>query len=262
MQRKSDNKAFTFVEIIVVVTIIWILGTIGFNQFIWNISSWRDTLRKSNIANISWSMKTYKQTKWSYPIPSSYFKIINDWATNVIAWQWKLDKDVWLSTIEEIPYDPEVKIPYLYSISKNKQDFQIALTLENWEWEYPVSLVNWSYKSITKNLLPTILLATWTTVDVEINSWTTEWAENRKLFLFDNQYHNLPYDFNWNLEPISDWISFNDLLLEAEQNWVFSQNSSFETCLEIRKAWKSIWNGEYQIRTNTWALTNTWCTWM
>jgi len=231
MLRKTDNRAFTFVEIIVVVTIIWILGTIGFNQFVWNISNWRDTLRKSNVANISWSMKTYKQTKWSYPIPSDYFKIINNWTT--VAWQWKLDKNVWLSTIEEIPYDPEVKIPYLYSISKNKQDFQIALTLENWEWEYPLSLVDWSYKSIAKNILPTILLATWSTSDIEITD-----INNKKTFIFSNQQHNLPYDFDWNLEPISDWeLTFDELLEEAELNWVFSQNSSFEECLDIRKAW-------------------------
>jgi prepilin-type N-terminal cleavage/methylation domain-containing protein len=34
MQRKLDNKAFTFVEIIVVVIILGILGTIGFSQFV------------------------------------------------------------------------------------------------------------------------------------------------------------------------------------------------------------------------------------
>ena len=252
MLRKSGNKAFTFVEIIVVVTIIWILGTIGFNQFVWNISNWRDTLRKSNMANISWSMKTYKQTKWSYPIPADYFET-KTWSL-ILAWQWKLNKNVSLSTIEEIPYDPEVKIPYLYSITTNKQEFEIAMTLENGEWEYPIAFTDWSYKSVAKNILPTILVATWVTIDISDTN-------NKKLFIFDNQKHNLPYDFDWNEEPISDWeLSFDDLLLEAEQNWVFSQNSSFETCLDIRKAGKSIWDWEYQIRTNTWALSSTWCT--
>ena len=256
MLIKIDKKAFTFVEIIVVTIILSILATIGFSSFSWHISSWRDTLRKSNIAEISWAMKTYKQKKGSLPIPSNYFKT-QTWTT-VLDWQGKLDKNIGLSEIDEIPLDPKLEIPYLYSITPNKQDFQIALTLENWDWESPLALLKWSYKSIAKNILPTLLLATGSTTDIDISSWN-----NKNLFIFNNQSHNLPYDFEWNLEPISDWVlTLTWLIEEAEQNWVFSQNSSFETCLEIRKAGKSLWDWEYQIRSNTWALTNTWCTWM
>ena len=260
MQKRLDNKAFTFIELIVVIIIIWILWAIGFTQFVWNISNWRDSLRKSNLSEINWAIKSYKLTNWTLPIPSDTFSITNSW--KIIVWQWKLWKNIWLSTIEEIPVDPIVKTPYLYSVTNNRWEFQIWLTIENWDWDFPLSLIAWNYKSVSKNILPTILIATWTTNSVEINSWTTEWAENRKLFIFNEQNHNLTYNFDWNTEPISDWTDFETLLLEAENKWVFSQNSSFETCLEITKAWKSIWDWEYQIRTNTWALTNTWCTWM
>jgi hypothetical protein len=210
-------------------------------------------LRKSHIADISWAMKTYKQTKWSLPIPAEYFET-KTWSL-IIAWQWKLDKNVSLSTIDEIPYDPILEIPYLYSITANKQEFEVAMTLENEKWDLPISLTSWNYKSVAKTVLPTILVATWVTIDISI-------ADNKKLFIFDNQSHNLAYDFDWNEEPTSDWTDFSLLLEQAEQNWVFSQNSSFETCIEIRKAGKSIWDWEYQIRTNTWALSWTWCTWM
>ena len=252
MKRKSNNKAFTFVEIIVVVIILWILATIGFSNFIWNISSWRDTKRKADISELSSSLKTQKQKKGSYPIPSNYFKT-ESWGI-VLAWQWKLDANIWLSEIDEIPSDPKINVPYLYSISKNKQEFEIVLTLENEDWWGEISLLKGDYKSVAKNILPTLLLATGATSDVDISI-----SNNKDLFIFDNQSHNLPYDFEWNEEPTSDWTSFNDLLLEAEQNWFFSQNSSFETCIEIKKAGKSVWDWEYQIRTNTWALTNTWC---
>ena len=253
MKRKLNKKAFTFVEIIVVTIILTILAAIGFSSFMWNISSWRDTKRKADISELSSSLKTQKQKKGSYPIPSNYFKT-NSWAI-ILAWQWKLDKNIWLSEIEEIPSDPKIKVPYLYSISKNKQEFEIALTLENEDLWDTISLLKGDYKSVAKNILPTLLLATGATSDVDISI-----SNNKDLFIFDNQNHNLAYDFEWNEKPTSDWTSFNDLLVEAEQNWIFSQNSSFETCLEIRKAGKSVWNWEYQIRTNTWALTNTWCT--
>jgi hypothetical protein len=35
--------------------------------------------------------------------------------------------------MNEIPLDPYIKIPYFYSIIKNKQEFQLSLTLENQE---------------------------------------------------------------------------------------------------------------------------------
>ena len=252
MQRKSDNKAFTFVEIIVVTIIIGILWTIGFSQFVWSIADWRDTSRKADLANIIWAMKTYKQKKATLPIPNNSFSGSNS-TSNIVFWQGKLNKNVSLSTIDEIPTDPKINIPYLYSITKNRQEFQIAITLENNDWDLPLALVWWNYKSVAKNVLPTILVATWSALDIS-NS------DNKKLFIFDKQSHNLAYDFDWNLEPTSDGTDFDVLLKEAEEKWVFSQNSDFETCPEIKKAWKSIWDWEYQIRTNTWVLTNTWCT--
>jgi len=45
--------------------------------------------------------------------------------------QGKLSKDVSLNTIDKIPYDPKLNIPYTYSITANKQEFEIAMTLEN-----------------------------------------------------------------------------------------------------------------------------------
>ena len=195
-------------------------------------------------------MKSYKQKKWSFPIPANYFKI-QTWST-ILAWQWKLDKNVSLSTIDEIPYDPKLDIPYLYSITANKQEFEVGLSLENPDWDKPLALTKWNYKTVSKNVLPVILVATWADLDISNSN-------NKNLFIFNSQSHNLPYDFEWNLEPISDWTDFDTLLQEAEQNWTLFQNSDFENCLEIKKAWKYFWAWEYQIRTSTWALTNTWC---
>ncbi len=251
MKMKNIKKAFTFVELIVVIMILWILSVIGFSSYSDSIADWRDTQRKSQLAEVIWAMKTYKQKKWSFPIPVEYFSVIN-WASNIVFWQGKLGKNISLSTIDEIPYDPKIKIPYLYSVTTNRQEFEIALSLENNDSDETIALVWWNYKSVSKNMLPTILVATSTSLDI---------STNKNLFIFDNQSHNLPYDFDWNEEPTSDWVlSFTDLLLEAEQNWVFSQNSSFETCSEIKKAGKFIWDWDYELRTNTWVLSSSWCT--
>ncbi len=124
-----------------------------------------------------------------------------------------------------------------------------------------------TYKSVSKNILPTILLATWATMwsNIEIQEWNWDWDINKKLFIYNNQEHNLPYSFTNSFEPYTDWISFDDLLTEVETNNIFWQNTDFRNCIEIDEAWKLIipldaTPFEYQIISNTWALVNTWCT--
>jgi prepilin-type N-terminal cleavage/methylation domain-containing protein len=251
------KKAFTLVELIVTATIIAILWAIWFAAFVSNISDSRDAKRKSDLSLIMSSLKKFKTEKWYYVIPSDYFSITNNW--NIIAWQWKLTKNTGLSTIDDIPYDPQLEIPYSYSFTINRQEYEIAWTFENW-WEEKAILM-WDYKSVSENVLPTIMLATGSvSSNVEINSWTTDWAENRKYFVFNDNTYNLVYSFENNWSPKATWTDFDALLNKAKQTWNFFQNSSFFTCDEIKEAWKSIWNWEYQIRSSTWALTNTGCT--
>jgi len=252
---KEIKKAFTLVELVVVVTIIAILWAIWFASYSSYIEDARDSTRKTNFSEIWAWLKQYKLKKSVFVIPENYFKITNSGTT--VAWQWLLWKNSWLSTLDEIPYDPKINRAYSYSIMANKKEYELAGTLEN-GWN-PISILIWNYKSVAKNVLPTIMFATWTTSDFEINSWSTDWAQNRNLVVFNNQDHNLVYDFEWHINWISDWTSFEDLLAQAEESGNFSQNTSLFNCVEIKQAWKNIWEWEYQIRTSTWWITNTWC---
>ena len=77
--------------------------------------------------------------------------------------------------------------------------------------------------------------------------------------------HNLPYSFTPPYLPYSDGTDFDTLLSEVESIGNFWQNNDFRNCTEISEAWKLIiplttTAFEYQIITNTGALTNTWCT--
>ena len=257
---QNINKGFTFIELVVTVTILSILSTIWFVSYSWYIETSRNSTRVSDMTTINISLKQYKNIKWQLPIPENYFKIENNWV--IIAWQGKIWKNTSLSTLDDIPLDPKMKIPYFYSISSNKKEFNISLTIEDSKDENEKALLIGTYKSISKNILPTIMLAKEAAFNssVEINSWTVDWIANRKLFIFNEQTHNLPYSFiNWE-NPQTDWSDFDVILNEAIENKEFYQNSSFETCDEISVNWKSIWDWEYQIRSNTWALTNTGCT--
>ncbi len=247
-----QKKAFTLVELIVSVMIMTILASIWFYSYVWYLSEARDAERKASVWEIKSALKLYKQKRWAYPIPWNYFNITSSW--NIVALQWKLDENVTLSTMENIPLDPYTKTTYSYSITKNKQETQIALTLEN--WEFPIALLEWYYKTVSKNVLPSIILATGATVssDVEIN-----WTSNRNLFILD-WWNNLPYSVVKPYIPYYAWENIDNVL--SSWNIDFWQNSDYRSCAEIEQAAKFIhttWTEEYQIVNNFWILTNTWC---
>jgi hypothetical protein len=68
-----------------------------------------------------------------------------------------MDGSVTLSTLEKLPYDPSLKIPYMYSITQNKSEYLLAATLEN--NGNPIAYVEGNYKSVARDSLPSILVA-------------------------------------------------------------------------------------------------------
>ncbi len=261
--KQLTIKAFTLVELITVMIILTILSWIWFSSYVWYISNARDTQRKSDLLQINSALKLYKQKKWFFWFPWDYFNITYD--SNIVAMQWKLNTNVHIDSIDSLPIDPKTKWYYTYSITKNKQEFMLAWTLEN--SNFNTALISWNYTSVSKNILPTILIATWAIANstIEIMSSDPVWVVNRNLFIYNNQEHNLPYDFTKPYDSYSDWTSFDDLLTEAEEFNYFWQNTDFRNCIEIEEAWKLIIPldsnpFEYQIISNTWALVNTWCT--
>lgn len=264
MKNKKITKYwFTFVELIIVIVIIIILSWVWINSYVWYISWARDTQRKSDLLQVASSLQLYKQKRWYYWFPWDFFNLTYSWI--VVANQGKLNTNVHIDSLEKLPLDPKTKSYYSYSITKNKQEFQLAWTLEN--NDINVAIVNWNYKTVSKNILPTILLAIWANSwdNIEIKDWYLDWTSNRDLFIFDNQEHNLPYTFEEPYDIYSDWISFTWILTENEENNYFWQNSDYRNCIEISEAWKLIIPldsnpFEYQIISETWALVNTWCT--
>lgn len=253
---KKIIKAFTLVELIVSIMIVAILATIWFYSYIWYLTEARDSQRKANIWEILTSLKIYKQKRWAYPIPWNNFNITNSWI--IIAIQWKLDENVTLSTMEKIPKDPFTEKRYSYSISKNKQESQISLTLEN--WEFPIAILEWDYKTVSKDIVPSIMVATWWITTIEIHTWILNWSNNRHLFILD-WWENLPYSISSPYKPFYGWKNIDDVLVNWNIN--FWQNSDYRTCAEIELAAKlihEVWTEDYQILHDNWYLISTWCT--
>jgi prepilin-type N-terminal cleavage/methylation domain-containing protein len=257
------NSGFTLVELVVTATILVILTTVWFYSYSQNLVDTRDSVRSSDIADLTSKIKLYKQSRGAVPTPASSFNILNRGI--IVATQGRLSRDVALTTADTIAYDPRIDIPYTYSVTTNKQEFEVSLTLEN--ADNPLALLSGTYKSVSKNILPTISLA----LDgvsipggVEIHDGIGAGSSNRNRFIFNNGSRSLPYTFVNPYTPYSDGNTFaNNISDTSIKYW---QNSDYRNCTEIYESGKSISNGvtgeEYQILSSTGALTNTGCTFL
>ena len=125
--------AFTLVELIVVITIVGILSTVGFVSFSGYLASARDSNRYSQLTKLSDSLQTYATTK-SLPLPDDYIEITASGANTVVAYQGYIGTDV----LETIDYtnggkDPKDDSFFTYYLTKDRKSLQLlALMEEAW----------------------------------------------------------------------------------------------------------------------------------
>ncbi len=130
-KRIATKKAFTLVELIVVITILAILATIGFVWYSQYLVWTRDSNRISQLNNISQALTIYS-TKKSLPIPEDNVEI-KVWASEkTIAYQGY----AWKNIIEQIQYSTEWVDPkdweyFTYYLTKNRKHFQLMAFLED-----------------------------------------------------------------------------------------------------------------------------------
>lgn len=150
----KNTQAFTLVELIVVITILVILSLVAYISYSDSIISARDSERMNDIEKLQIDLKSHKQKEGAYPTPASPVNITN---SGTMVYQGALTSSVASNVLQNIPKDPRSGNWYWYGTTTNRQQFQIALTLEN--TDTPKALVKGDYKSVAKDLFPTLLLA-------------------------------------------------------------------------------------------------------
>ena len=130
---KKINKGFTLVELIVVITILAVLWTIAFVSFQWYASNSRDSVRLTDLSNISKAIKV-KLAAWeTLLMPDKSVEIQTNW--EVLNYQWlmweKILSHYWISNGWVDPLDLK---PYTYAINKNKNKYQVLAFLENGDY--------------------------------------------------------------------------------------------------------------------------------
>ena len=124
-------SAFTLVELLIVMTILSILGTIGVVLFRWNIAEARDAARNNDLTEITNVLHLYETENWEYPLPSENVPVLYE---DAVAWnQGIFGESVWLEIQkfgQEVPKDPKFENFYSYSVTAKQNEFQVAALKE------------------------------------------------------------------------------------------------------------------------------------
>ena len=185
MFYKNSKKAFTLVELIVVITILAILGTIAFLSFTSYSASARDSVRISDMTNISkWLTLMYAKW-WKYISPDNSVNIMLSWA--IVNYQWfawaRTLSTIWLSSWWKDPKDGSY---YTYTTNSSQDKYELLGFLEdkgnvnlsyNPFWYDKTAAASTDYSDRFVHLRWDwlwILLSSWTLTPVQ-TSWT--WVE-------------------------------------------------------------------------------------
>lgn len=131
MQKVRWLLGFTLVELIVVITIVWILSTVWFVSYSGYLTGARDSNRISQMTKLADSLQVYAARK-NLPLPDDYVQVT---ATGVLlGYQWY----AWVDVLETIDYtnggkDPKDDSYYTYYVNKNRKLFQFTALLEE-QW--------------------------------------------------------------------------------------------------------------------------------
>lgn len=118
------NKAFTLIELIVVITILSILWTIAFISFKWYSSEARNSKKISDYENISLALNIIK-AKWDIlPVPEWNLSVNYSW--NIMSYEWLIWKDTQnkLKISGNLKDNKTWELP-LYIVDKDRKKFSV-----------------------------------------------------------------------------------------------------------------------------------------
>lgn len=279
----TNKKAFTLVELIVVITILAILGTIWFTSFLWYQKSARDSTRISDISLIERQFSYNKVITNSYPTPDDFITLLS--SGSVVWYQWKIWEQV-LSSIRQAGdiVDPLDNEEYTYFIDSSSKDYQIFSLMEK---EQPSFTVNtfvdyWfaEFKNVEERFPKFFWKALWiltTSENIPINSiaWVTDidilnydWDPYTAHFTSKSSITGTGKTLrniipNANCTRIKQmWSTSNGIYtlnpnLLWEFDWYCDMNIDDDWWLLIARTHQaSVWNTEFGWLSSTWSLNN------
>lgn len=240
---KDKRQGFTLVELIVVITILAILWTIGFISLSGYALTSRDTVRVSDINNITKVIELYKLQEGVYPVVTNPIEISFSGAVIWKQWSFGSWSRLQAKRISEVPIDPLTGSEYAYSVTQETQEYQLwviiewVLVQENIQSElytfapvvqaenvlarFATTKINGNYNgkflTYVKEISPTqkeiyILWVPTILANVIANTTLEDIITNNK-FVYEGG-NNFPSTYSWSLISQGDWtfspVSQND----------------------------------------------------
>ncbi len=153
----KNIKAFTLVELIVVLTIVTILSTVWFVAYTDYLRWVRDSSRIQQMTEMHKSFVLYA-TRSRLPIPSSSVWVV--YGSSQVWTQWYADSQV----LEVIKYsdgwfDPKTKSPYTYFMSQDRKSAQLLWYFEERQVNSLLTMQSVQAEQIYDSLYPQVVWA-------------------------------------------------------------------------------------------------------
>ncbi len=240
----SFKKAFTLVELIVVVTIIAVLWTIGTIAYTNGASDMRDAVRITQITELHNWLTSYSLNK-ILPDPAEKLDILAD--GKIIWYQW----DLWKNLINTINFsgdaiDTKTWDFFTVLMNKTKNKFQILSYLENeLESQSQLSVLN-TAQANTQFDFPYSYGSKLGIIMDENNQVIHKNADFAQEWNFDTSSQNIPVKIQYSQNDSFEW-NMQELNFYASNLTIWWVNAS--SCKEIKQKLKSAanTNGEYLI---------------
>lgn len=231
---KNNINAFTLVELIVVVTIIAVLSSVGFVAYTWYIDGVRDANRITQLSDLQDWMQLYTVTS-RLPLPDNSINITANGET--YAYQWSLSEDiVSLIGYQEWGKDIENDIYPVYMLWENRRDFQLMTFLSEPD---QIGLIPQTYAEISdfSILFPKTI---WSPLGILIDIPTKQ------------PLHFLsPISLAWEYDVVNDTRqvrAYKDSNTFIDSiDWLLSTLIPNQSCKRILEMWKSSGSKEYTI---------------
>jgi len=240
---RKNKTWFTFIELLIVISVLAILGTVSFLSFK-NYSAWaRDAKRISDLNNIQKQLYVHESKAWILPRPEEYITI-KSWA-EVIWYQW----EVWLLLQQNLQLSDNTRDNkreefYTYNTNLARDNFVLTAYLERPDTKTAKNY-NVSFDDNKK-----LILNIWNPIWVLLNKNTWELAQkdeididvaamtnyNAQLFPwviipFDKiKYLNQIYK-TWIRENCQDYLEASDsfkndnTMFFTYKDWVFTETN-------------------------------------
>lgn len=114
--QKRWSKGFTLAELIVVVTILSILSALGFLALSQHLSSARDSVRATDLANFEKGLEVYAISNGRYPLPLNSYDSTGGTASSIVKRQGNMNGAA-IGYTKTAPVDPLTKTQYVYAVS-------------------------------------------------------------------------------------------------------------------------------------------------